>query len=286
MGPAVQLGVGRMRRTQRPRGGVVDIATLSRGITPRKPTGQIPPADELRQCRGGSIPRLCIHRLLGRLAGCGRHPDRFDFGVGSHVTHRFGRQDPMPGQIARRIRATVDRGLSSQYMHHGRISGGPVLRGRAVLAPAPAGQVGLQSGQRPDRVGAALLMAAWILLTHCVGHRIQALIQRRRLDSINIGPNRGHARCARFDLHEPLLTDIRRHPHPVGVQFGDPLIDPIPQLPLGEPHPTVSSGGQLGIQPGPHRRIDDAGAGDDHPHHPIVDVPDREAGRHQGQLVA
>ena len=96
----------------------------------------------------------------------------------------------MPGQIAWGIRATVDRGLCSQHVHHGCIGGGAVLRCGAFLAPAPAGQVGLQSGQRPDCVGAALLMAARILLTHRVGHRIQALIQRHRLDSINIGPNR------------------------------------------------------------------------------------------------
>ena len=132
-------------------------------------------------------------------------------------------------------------------MHHGRISGRPVLAGRTVLTPTPAPQLRLQPGQRPDRIRAALLKAARILLTHRVGHRIQALIQRHRIDSINVGPHRGHAGSTRFDLNEPLLTDIRRHPHPIGVQLGDPLIDTIPKLSFGEPHPTVGPGGQLGI---------------------------------------
>jgi hypothetical protein len=48
----------------------------------------------------------------------------------------------------------------------------------------------------------------------------------------------------------------------------------------------MRAAGQFGIQRGPHRFVDDAGAGDDHSHHPVVDVADGEPGCDLGQFVA
>ncbi len=71
-------------------------------------------------------------------------------------------------------------------------------------------------------------MTARIMLTHRVSQRIQALVQGGAIDRVDIGPHRGPARAARIDLHKPVLRQIRGHPLPVRIDFGDPLIDPIP----------------------------------------------------------
>ncbi len=87
--------------------------------------------------------------------------------------------------------------------------------------------MGFQSGDRAHRVSAALFMGARIVGTDRAGHRVQALTKGDAVGGMHVGPYRSHAGTAGIDLDEAFVVDIGWDPYPVGVEFGDPLIDAV-----------------------------------------------------------
>jgi hypothetical protein len=98
-----------------------------------------------------------------------------------HLPQRFVRPGPRRCSAVEPDRCVIGQtALLGDDMHHRRTGGGTI--GRPTLRiSAPAGQPVTAVGQRSQRIRAALLQGARIGIADRPRHRIQALIQRRRV---------------------------------------------------------------------------------------------------------
>ncbi len=266
-----------MRGTARVGHRVVDIAHRRRGVTAREPTRQVSPPDELGQRRRRPIARLRSPR---------RHRQGFEPRRLRQGAHRLGGQDPEPRQIPRRVAGAVDGGLFGQHMDDDRPHRRAGGRGRAVRAMRTRTPTGPARRPTPRRHRRGAARGARIIRAHAARQRIQALIERRGIGGVDVGPDPGHPRTGWLDLDEALLVGLGWDPHPGRVELGHPQIDPVGQFGPRQSHPLRHMPGQRRIQPGHHLVIDGRGAGDDRHHHPEINRPGREHRRHRRQLVA
>ncbi len=231
MDAAVQLAsTGAWAPADRARCGRSRIAC--RGVTARPAARQITPPHELARLRDWADTPDPVSR---------RARQRFERGGGGQLAHRFGGQDPEPGQIAGMITGAVEGGLLGQHMNHHRTAAAFTLGGRRAVGATRTGRpAGLTAPQRPARIGAALVFGARIVLAHRGRQRVQPLVQRRRIGGMQHWPEiPAIPGLVSIDLDIAVVVDLGRHPHPGRVELGHPQIHPIAQLRARQPHPLL-----------------------------------------------
>ncbi len=150
-------------------------------------------------------------------------------------------------------------------------SGGPGVAGvdRAARGPDPA----RAGAPAPQRVRAALLTAARIVLTHGARQRAQPRIEGVCVDGQQAATDLAHTVLAFPDPELALGPILLAPPHRIGIGTRHDLIDLPSQAGLGHRGPTRHIGGQLRIHRRQNIRVNDqVGAIHNRGKHQIADV--------------
>jgi hypothetical protein len=138
---------------------MVEIAAHRGAITPGPATRQIPTPHKIGQRLRRHIP------VLRR--GVAGMDQRHQLGRAGQLRHEFGGDQPIGADLGGRWRigAALDGGLLGDHVNDHRARR-RARAGRAIFAPAATPQSIRAGGQRAQRIGAALLTAARVVLTH------------------------------------------------------------------------------------------------------------------------
>ncbi|CAM2871330.1 hypothetical protein MYSI104531_06535 [Mycobacterium simiae] len=265
---------------RRPAGGVgdrmIEVALDRRPIATGPAAGQVPAAHKVLQRLGRDITRFG--------SGVGRMDQWHQPGRLSQFGNHFRCDEAVRPQLRCGHRAgAVDGGLLGDHMNDDR-------RGRATLArgtvgpAAPAGQPVGRRRQRPQRIRAALLDAARVVLTHRVGQRIQALFQNSRVGRQTRAVDFGDAVANVTDPYLATGLAFLAAPHRILVGSHDDLVDLRGQAPMRHRRPPRHVHGQLRVDAGQYLVIgQQIGAIDDGLKRPVVDVAGLENLRDPGQ---
>ncbi len=252
-----------------PAGGIRDrmiqVAIGGGLITAGPATRQIPAANEI-----GERFRRRIPRLGRRIAGMNQRHQRGRLG---QLGHQFGGDQPVGVHLRCRRRArAIDRGrLGDQVNHHRR--GRRPLPGRAVSSPTATAQPIGPARQRPQRVRAALLTAARIVLTHGARQRAQPRIEGVGINGEQAATDLAHTVLAFPDPELALGLILLAPPHRIGIDTRHDLIDLPSQPGLGHRGPTRHIGRHRRIHRRQHLGVNDqVGAIHNRGKHQIADI--------------
>ena len=131
-------------------------------------------------------------------------------------------------------------------MYHHRRGGGPLSSGAVTASAATAQSIGARR-ERSQRVSAALLASAWIVLAHRAGQRSEPLVQGMRIGAQQAAVN---FRQATFKIGEPDLAfdaSLRAPADRIGVGLGNDLVNLSGQPAASHRWPAHHGEGQLTI---------------------------------------
>ena len=178
--------------------GGVHVAVGCRRIASGELAGQIPAADELRQCSRRRVARFgwgvagMMHLADGGTVQCGGQ-QRCGQYLCTHYERRRRRALLRFGFSCGRG-GGLDGGGLGDHIHDGILDRAVVgMPGRTVQLNALAGQFGPRS-QRRQHISAPLADAARVAVTHAAGHLLDPLLDQHRIGGIQPGPHTCRAR--------------------------------------------------------------------------------------------
>ncbi|VBA35007.1 hypothetical protein LAUMK21_05429 [Mycobacterium pseudokansasii] len=258
--------------------GVVEVAVEGRAITAGPATRQIAAPHEIGQ------------RLRGHIAWLGwgiAGVDQRDLlGRGGQLGDQFGADEPVSThQGCQRFAVALTAGLFGNHVDDHRGSG-RARPGSAIAAPTATAQPIGPGGQRPQRVGAALVTGARIMGTDRGRQRAQPPIQHLGIRGQQGALDLGDPADPLVDADRPIPVVLGAPAQRIGIGAGHDLVDLGTQPAPAQRRPARHRHRQLGIHRGQHLGVfDQLGAIHQRLKSPIVDLTGPKHRRDPRQLL-